>query len=461
MARFTDYTLGTTNSQEGAGNLRDVLQDEQDDFLNDGDDRLDNGGGGNNGGGGTTTTIVNKGILLNIKCNIKGAGVKYNGNFIGSVPKEIRISKAELLEKGDRIIEIGKTGFTSNEKYVVSLITGDAVILKNEAYDDGFAGLNETQIIVKYYANNSEQPFPKILTGTTQTLSFNLIKNSDGSDDDIGQIRKLTINLSGVDNGNPILLRKNGFKQTDVFPKLGETSYKDLKNTKYTIESSDLSLYRITKITYNKVESIRAPFLADDGESLIFDIKLSSDYTINVEVEAVSKYVPPIKPVIKLLKTEARTYNINKAIGVPIAFEKNSAVKAITIIVGDDILEFDDLGEGDIAGVTIPHNVFDNIGRYNIKLFPFSLNDYEEELAPTKPIKETPVKPEPEPIFVVEETVKDETSIDDALNQYIQTNTNTNYYSNNIGSNGFNFNFTGLDNFLGIDYNSSILNNYK
>ena len=87
---------------------------------------------------GTKTTITEKGILLTITCNINGAGVKFNGSFIGSVPKQIRISKADLLEKGDRIIEIGKDGYTSKEKYVVSLNTNDSVILKNQAFDGGY-----------------------------------------------------------------------------------------------------------------------------------------------------------------------------------------------------------------------------------------------------------------------------------------------------------------------------------
>jgi hypothetical protein len=489
MARYTDYTLGTRTSQQGNGNSRNFNDGDYgggsmsgDDFINDGVDNSDNGeitrndGGGNtsDGGGntsdkgdddGTKTTITEKGILLTIKCNIKGAGVKYNGSFIGSVPKEIRISKAELLEKGDRIIEIGKIGFTSTEKYVVSLNTDNSVILKNKAFDGGYSGLNQSKIIVKKYIDDREYQFPQSLTGSTQTITFNLSK---GSDEVIRKTHKLTINLSGVRGGNPIVLRKNGKKQTDLFPQLGDTQYKDIINTKYTIESADLSKYRVTNITYDDGFQM-FPLDAKDNESLTMTFKLKTDYNIIIEVEAVSKYVPPIKPVIKLLKTDARLYNINKSIGVPIAFEKNSTVKAITIIVGDDILEFDDLGDGDIVGVTIPHNVFDKIGRYNIKLFPFSLNDYEEELAPPKPIKEIQVKPPKAPIFVVDETVKepvkgtvkDDTAIDDAVNQYIQTNTNTNYYSNNIGSNGYNFNFTGLDNFLGIDYNSEFFNNYK
>ena len=481
MARYTDYTLGTRTSQQGNGNSRNFNDGDYgggsmsgDDFINDGVDNFDDGeitrldGDGNtsDGGGntsdkgdddGTKTTITEKGILLTIKCNIKGAGVKYNGNFIGSVPKEIRISKAELLEKGDRIIEIGKSGFTSTEKYVVSLNTDDSVILKNKAFDGGYSGLNQSKIIVKKYIDDREYQFPQSLTGSTQTITFNLSK---GSDEVIRKTHKLTINLSGVRGGNPIVLRKNGKKQTDLFPQLGDTQYKDIINTKYTIESADLSKYRVTNITYDDGFQM-FPLDAKDNESLTMTFKLKTDYKISIEVEAIPTVEPLIKPVIELLNNASRLYNINTEIGVPLAFKKNSSVEAITIIVGDDVLEFDDLEAGDVAGVTIPHSSFEKIGKYNIKIFPFSLNDYETNTEPIKPIREIPIKP----IFkdIKEEIIQPtkETTLEESLNQYTQNNINTNYLSNNIGSNGYNFQFTGLDNFLGIDYNSDFFNTYK
>jgi hypothetical protein len=203
------------------------------------------------------------------------------------------------------------------------------------------------------------------------------------------------------------------------------------------------------------------PLDAKDNESLTMTFKLKTDYKISIEVEAIPTVEPLIKPVIELLNNASRLYNINTEIGVPLAFKKNSSVEAITIIVGDDILEFDDLEAGDVAGVTIPHSTFEKIGKYNIKIFPFSLNDYETNTEPIKPIREIPIKP----IFkdIKEEIIQPtkETTLEESLNQYTQNNINTNYLSNNIGSNGYNFQFTGLDNFLGIDYNSDFFKTYK
>ena len=478
MRRYTDYTFGTPNSQQGNGNSRNFNDGDYgggsmsgDDFINDGVDNsggggktggggLSSGGGGNTGDGGTKTTITENDILLNITCNINGAGVKFNGSFIGSVPKQLRISKVDLLEKGDRIIEIGKDGYNSKEKYVVSLNTNDSNIQKSSIFNGGYGGISQTEIVVKYYVNDREYQFPKRLTGKAQELTFTLKSNGNGDGNTFTK-KKLTINLSGVRGGNPIVLKKNpGYRQSDIFPQLGQTTYEDKSNTKYTITSADLTLYRITNITYDDGYQM-FPLDAKDNESLTMTFKLKTNYKISILVEAIPTVEPLIKPVIELLNNASRLYNINTEIGVPLAFKKNSSVEAITIIVGDDILEFDDLEAGDVAGVTIPHSTFEKIGKYNIKIFPFSLNDYDTEPEPIKPIREIPIKP----IFkdIKEEIIQPtkEIIIKESLNQYIKTNTNTNYLSNNIGSNGYNFQFTGLSNFLNIDFNSSILNNYR
>jgi hypothetical protein len=99
----------------------------------------------------------------------------------------------------------------------------------------------------------------------------------------------------------------------------------------------------------------------------------------------VSVGVSTIEPVVELVNINAREYNINSKAGVPLIFTKSENVTVITVIVGDDVLEFDNLDSGDLCGIIIPHNVFKNIGKYNIKIFPFSLDDYENEARPKLP----------------------------------------------------------------------------
>lgn len=431
MVRINDYTFGEDDTTEGTGG-RDYLQlpDEQ------------GGGGSRQGGGagtgGRSTTITQSGDVFNIISNIKGAVVLINGVTTGkTTPAQITISKTDLIG-GDKTITLSKGGYHTNEKYVVSLNTNNTILVKNDVFEEGYGGLTQTEITCQYYVNNKVlNTIVDYKAGNLKTLQFKL--NTIKGDDLIITKHNLNVSLSGINNGNPILIRKNNSKRSILFPTMGATTYVDFTNTKYKIESADLSLYRITKITYNNKFSRYEPQTAGDTESLTLDLILDSDYSINIEVEDVSKVVPPLKPMIKLLDNNSRLYNINTEIGVPIAFEKNSAVEAITIIVGDDILEFDDLEQGKVAGVVIPHSTFKKIGKYNIEIFPFSLNDYgESEVAPTPPIKPAPIKP----IFDIKEepapnnnTIPIQNTNPNTGNNIQQQPTSYVNYAPNIGSN--------------------------
>jgi hypothetical protein len=99
-------------------------------------------------------------------------------------------------------------------------------------------------------------------------------------------------------------------------------------------------------------------------------------------------------------------------------FRKNKDVQAITVIVGDDVLEFDDLDSGDLCGITIPHNVFDKIGRYNIKIFPFSFDDYEEQVRPAEKGDTIQSKPVEAKFNVKEEVKLPPVDVSDKYNKY-------------------------------------------
>jgi hypothetical protein len=86
-------------------------------------------------------------------------------------------------------------------------------------------------------------------------------------------------------------------------------------------------------------------------------------------------------------------------------------------------MEFDELGDDNIIGITIPETSFKKIGKYEVKLFPFSFEDYEnsirEENTEEEEIKITPVKDEPV-IVEEEEETKDDTP-EEVFNPYKQT----------------------------------------
>ena len=213
---------------------------------------------------------------------------------------------------------------------------------------------------------------------------------------------------------------KNGNKSAEFFPRVGVTEYTDVSGTKYKISSSDLTLYRISEINISNINESKV-LKANAGESLEVEVDLNLDYTLNITTEEIFKGTPALNPQIELVNTEARTYNLNSKVGVPLMFRKNKDVQAITVIIGDDVLEFDDLDKGDLCGITIPHSSFNKIGKYNIKVYPFSFDDYEEQVRPAE--KGDTIEPKKVvPKFDVKEEVKlPDVNLSDRLNPYNPT----------------------------------------
>ena len=370
--------------------VRRIQYDETGGGGNSGDnnvDNIDNGGsggggysggsGGSGGGSGVTTNTY----VFSIKCNISGAGVKVNGNFMGSAPKELRISKADLFN-GSKKIEVIKSSVVAQECYIISMIDDGTPIIENP---NGYSplGLNQKKIQVQKYSRDRLDGQAKIIQSTNQVLNFTLNKAIDKVDKDV--YHKIKFNINGV--GTPVSILKNSLKNAEFFPKVGETSYSDLKGTKYKIRTADSDLFRITDMVITTLTPTLKPILrtrkelkADTNESLEAKIILKADLEISITIENVGEPIPELNPIISLIKDDERRYNINTKAGVPLLIQRNEDVKAITIIIGDDVLEFDDLGDDTVVGITIPENVFKKIGKYQIKLFPFSFEDYENSI---------------------------------------------------------------------------------
>ena len=353
---------------------------------------LSSGGGGGGGYSFEPTPIIatpaNR--TFQVTSNITGAQIYINGiNSFKTTSENITFTKSELLS-GDKVITLVKEGYSNNEKYVISVENPSGATIINRPFLNIFNlpdlsglsqpfGISNTVIRVKQYINDVEQSSndSQTVTSAIENLNFTLnqrpvvVPNT---------LHNFTVNVNGA--GNSIRVVKNG--NVEFFPDNGSTPYSDLNGTTFKVESANTSLYRITQIQTNS----NSPISARENESLSYNVTLSSNTNITVITELVRQPRPATNPKITLLKNEAITYNINSKIGVPIGFLKNQDVKAVTVIIGSDILEFDDLQEGDVAGITIPHSVFKNIGKYGAKIYPFSLSDYENEVRPA----ETPIK---------------------------------------------------------------------
>jgi hypothetical protein len=369
------------------------------------------GGGGTSPTGGTNlvgtpsnnqnNTLTNL-FIFNISSNEGTFTTLLNGEAVGD-NKRIRITR-DTLSRESKKIEVKKNGYSNNEYYLIEMVDDGLPIIDNPKIEQPL-GLNTKDIVLTKYTKT-----PNKVVGTpisiknevSSNLSFTFNKLRGGDEYEEPKSYTSSFNVSG--KGSPISVLKNGNKKAEFFIKSGASTYSDVEGTKYTISSSDLSLYRITNIIYTS-NNQEKELVANDGESLQITVNLNSDYIFDIITEEVKQPSPALDPQIELVKTDARTYNLSSKTGVPLMFRKNADVQAITVIVGDDVLEFDDLDAGNLCGITIPHNVFDKIGKYNVKIFPFSFDDYEQQVRPAEKgdtIRNKPVETK----FDVREEVK-------------------------------------------------------
>jgi len=364
-------------------------------------------------------TIVDT-FLFIVKTNERGFSTFVNNEKVG-INSLVRITR-EQLAREDKRIKVSKEGYLCNEYYIVSMLDDGAPIIENQGLKDNkLLGLNTKAISLIKYVDNQIVEEVGIGSSTSVFLNFTLNKKPKGGGDEYEEPTRYKVKFKISGEGAPVSILKNGNKNAEFFPNAGDTEYEDAGGTKYTISTSDISLYRITEMRLIRAGNTPTILSAEDGETLEASITLNANYEVQIDTESIPAPLSGLDPQISLVKTDPRKYNINTKSGVPLLIQKNKDVQAITIIVGDDILEFDNFGrdtyeEGngdEIVGITIPHRVFKKIGQYNVKLFPFSFDDYETqireeeepvqikpvEVTPTfneKPIKELPPPPKPE-----------------------------------------------------------------
>ena len=343
-------------------------------------------GGGSGGGGSTDTYIppanepVFSDYVVRVTSNEIGASILINGvNTQKTTPQNINISKTELLN-GNIEITLSKEGFSTLEKFVVSLTAArESVVIRNSLFNRPL-GISTRRPKVQYFV------------GTTESTKSSTIINGNFifADFQLSRIKIKPTNSELIDfkvlvggPTNSVLITKNG--QVDLYPKLGSTNYEDVSGTLFSVKSSDTKLYRITEIVVEGEGEAVETLTATEDESLNINLTLNKSYTLKIQTEELPQQLPALDPRISLLNSEARTYNINSNAGIPLVIRKNFDVKVITVIVGENVYEFDSLDEGDVAGITIPHSAFRGLGQYSVKLYPFSLKNYEAQVRPATP----------------------------------------------------------------------------
>ena len=376
------------------------------------DDGFSGGGGSGGGTGGLDNTPVNT-YVFTITSNLKEFTTTVNGD-VQPTPQSVRITKDSLINKPKKI-EVTKEGYKAQECYIISMVDDDVPIINNGSNK---LGLNQKVVILQKYNGDIMVGPPLPLLGGTGRLIFTL---NQAIIDEEPVLHKIQFNISG--KGSPVSILKNSTKNAEFFPTVGETNYRDISGTTYKIRSSDSKLFRITDMVITKAGASFKELKAEPNESLEALITLNATYIVSITTERIEPVQPALNPIISLVKDEERRYNINTKAGVPLLIQRNSDVKAITLIIGDDVMEFDELGDDNIIGITIPKTSFKKIGKYEVKLFPFSFEDYEnsirEESTKEEEIIITPTKPE-KPIVEEKEVIPDD-KFEDVVNPYNPT----------------------------------------
>ena len=360
--------------------------------------------GGGGGGSVTTATIgvsnnpiysgtinENKIFILNIDAN-ETAQIFLNGNnTLTSTKDTIKISYGELQKYGSQEITVYKDGYSSSEKYVVS-IDENINYNKNILIDDntlswngsiGLFPIYQTPIYssehpyklkITYYSNGEVVPFVYNQDEQIISLNFNNLKKSTpiiAVDTEIAN-SKVTINFDGVKNSVRVITN-----DTDTtFLDNGTTTINSKFGITHKIASADITKYRITSIKVSKANAISKEILAkDDLDSVVTSFEVDSDtYIIDIKSEITRDYNTIGNPTIDFVNSDVRRYNINSKADIPIGLTKNAAVNKITAYIGKNKYEFD---IADIVsstyGLILPASAFSTIGSYKIILVPSNL----------------------------------------------------------------------------------------
>lgn len=361
-------------------------------------------------------------IIINILASISGevgnATVLNNGIPLeGATPKRYSIKKSDLFSKGPQTIEVRKFGFVSNEKYIFTVNSragnpkkiDEVQILQDEQNPDNIIGLENLVVDVVKSVDGETRDFV-IEQGNFVNITFNLRRpKDDGVDISLPEenekveVSKLRINLDGPDASVKITSRG----ESDFLEKGGD-ELTDSYGTKFFIETSSPKLYRISQIIITDSNGKQELLTAAGNQSLSTEIIMGGDASVDITSKRLVK-VKNRKPIIRLKSADIKTYNINDKNDIPLIIEKNDAVRAISVIIGDEILEFDNLKKGEYVGIELPHRLLEKIGQYNIKLFPFSIaelskGEKEKDVTPYDRLPDVTIEdtPQPRPFVPVE-----------------------------------------------------------
>lgn len=304
--------------------------------------------------------------------NVDNAAIYVDGEEQNiTTPGLIKFKKSDLFKNDvTRTITVRKNGYRTEERYqifITSLISTPLEEITLVQDENGFVNLRDIDIKIRYYNGDQLIEFNGFNSVITP-LGFTLERQEDPR---LGE-RRIATTLVG-DDGSVVLERVN---DGQIFPLSSKkNTRRDETGTRYILRSVDTTSYRLGGVRITVAGKTETLF-AGDGESLTTEITLNND----TQLDAISQRLvikENIQPRLRIDGGSVKTLNKNGNTGVPVVIEKNSVVTAITVIIGDDIYEYTDLGSSSKVAITLPKNAFDRLGSYNVKLFPYSISQLE------------------------------------------------------------------------------------
>jgi hypothetical protein len=322
--------------------------------------------------------------LINIRSNVQGAEVFIGNQDRGIIPANIPISTLELQRDfgGVAEIKIQKENYVSPITYELVLTPNPdftGVVSDIQTRNDSnlsadvvdvesitFTNIPEFIIQVNKIENGNSVPFQQVNTQLFFDLEFTLNSSRTQPVEELFDTAEVKISINGKFEGVKFILNDEDeigiFKDTDVYTfDIGDT---------IKLVSTDLERFRLTQITVrgNEVRSIDT--VETSLESLTKTISLTQSLIITVDVNEI--FVPTLElPSISLISTnQDRIYNLNTQSPYPIGIRKNNSVDSVRVVIGNEIIQYTDLGNSNTAVIIIPETKFDRIGVYNIKIIP-------------------------------------------------------------------------------------------
>jgi hypothetical protein len=270
---------------------------------------------------------------------------------------------SQLLDEGSKKITVQKEGYACNEEYIIdvvqnpnyyipyvnlninpydSLVGYDTRGLPNQTYEDN----SLYRIPENYQAVYSSVPaytfrIRKFINEVLQTdysyeidkqdkkINFTLTQNiiADRNPTD-PLVEKIKLNMAVEGPNSSVLVVKDGTGITNEKFNLnaGVTNFEDVPTSDlvYSIQTSDINLYRITKIVVSGEGLVTKTLEATSGlESISTKIKAERDLNISITTEnftIVQATIPSVAflNLDRLASKEFTEYNINSNADVPI-----------------------------------------------------------------------------------------------------------------------------------------------